>query len=70
MLNFTVSPVTLNSQTLKIGSEQMPYFRTKEFSDIIFENENLIKKILNASIDSKVCFITGSGTASSHYVLN
>lgn len=47
-----------------IGAEQVPYFRTAEFSGLMLENERLIKKLAKASDDSKVVFITGSGTAS------
>ena len=64
MLNFTVGPVMSSETILKIGSEQVPYFRTPEFSEIMFENEKLIKKYANADDSSRVCFITGSGTAS------
>lgn len=48
----------------EIGSEQVPYFRTPEFSGIMLENERLIKKFANAADDARVVFITGSGTAS------
>lgn len=64
MLNFTVGPVQSNEEVRNIGSEQVPYFRTPEFSKIMLENENLIKKFANAKEDSKVVFITGSGSAS------
>lgn len=64
MLNFTVGPVMANETVLSIGSEQVPYFRTSEFSELMLENERLIKKFANARDDSKVVFITGSGTAS------
>ena len=58
-----------NEEVLAIGGEQVPYFRTQEFSEIMFENERLMKKFLNASEDSKVVFITGSGTASMEAVV-
>ena len=64
MINFTVGPVQASEDILKIGAEQVPYFRTNEFSKIMFENEKLVKKIVNADEHSKVVFITGSGTAS------
>lgn len=63
-LNFTVGPVQSNDYICSIGSEQVPYFRNEIFSNIVFESESLIKKFLNAPSDSKVLFITGSGTAS------
>ena len=64
MINFTVGPVQSSEKVLEIGKEQVPYFRTQEFSNIMFENEKLIKKYAGASDDSRAVFITGSGTAS------
>lgn len=64
MINFTVGPVQSDEEILKIGAEQVPYFRTPEFSETMLENEALIKEFANASDNSRVVFITGSGTAS------
>lgn len=63
MLNFTVGPVMSSEQVLAIGAKQVPYFRTPEFSQMILESERLIKKFAKAEEKSRVCFITGSGTA-------
>lgn len=63
MLNFAVGPVMMDSEILKIGSEQIPYFRTDEFSKLMLENEMLLKKCAKASDSSRVIFLTGSGTA-------
>lgn len=63
MINFTVGPVQSNETILSIGSEQVPYFRTSEFSNLMLENEHLIKKFAKATEDSRVIFITGSGSA-------
>lgn len=64
MINFTVGPVQSSEGVRKIGSEQVPYFRTPEFSELMLENERLMKKFAHASEDCKVAFMTGSGTAS------
>lgn len=64
MINFTVGPVQASEMVRNIGGEQVPYFRTTEFSDIMFENEKIMKKLAKAPEKSKVVFITGSGTAS------
>ncbi len=64
MLNFTVGPVQSNDIVRSIGAEQVPYFRTDEFSELMKENEILIKKFAQAEEKAKVIFITGSGTAS------
>ena len=64
MLNFTVGPVQSSDIVCAIGAEQVPYFRTAEFSKVMLENEAFIKKFAKASERSRVVFITGSGTAS------
>lgn len=62
MINFTVGPVQSNDRVRAIGAEQIPYFRTTEFSEIMLENERLIKKFAHATEDSKVVFMTCSGS--------
>lgn len=69
MLNFTVGPVMSDACVREIGAEQVPYFRTSEFSDIMLENEALIKKFAKAGQDARAVFITGSGTASMEAVV-
>jgi len=64
MINFTIGPVQSSDRVREIGGEQVPYFRTPEFSEIMLENERLVKTFANAPEDSRVVFITGSGTAS------
>ena len=64
MLNFTVGPVMECDEVRSVGGEQVPYFRTDEFSKIMLENEALIKKFAKSGDNSRAVFITGSGTAS------
>ena len=64
MLNFTVGPVMSSEAVRAVGAEQVPYFRTPEFSEVMFENERLVKKFAKAEENARVCFMTGSGTAS------
>ena len=64
MLNFTVGPVMSSEAVRAIGAEQVPYFRTPEFSSIMKENEQLVKEFAKAEDSARVVFITGSGTAS------
>ena len=64
MLNFTVGPVMSSDAVREIGAEQVPYFRTAEFSQVMFENEKLVKEFAGAEEKARVCFMTGSGTAS------
>lgn len=63
MINFTVGPVQMSEEVRKIGQEQVPYFRTQEFSDIMKENERIFLKLADAPRNSKALFLTGSGTA-------
>ena len=64
MLNFTVGPVQMGEETLSLGNSQIPYFRTEEFSALMKENEKLLCKFFDAPENSRVVFMTGSGTAS------
>lgn len=64
MLNFTVGPVQSCETVLEIGAQQVPYFRTPEFSAVMLENERLMKQFAKAEENARVVFITGSGTAS------
>ena len=64
MLNFTVGPVMSSEAVRAIGAEQVPYFRTPEFSAVMLENERLVKQFAKAEENARVCFMTGSGTAS------
>jgi len=62
MLNFSIGPVQSNDAVLAIGAEQVPYFRTAEFSGLMLENERLMKKLSCATPESRVAFLTCSGS--------
>lgn len=64
MINFTVGPVQMDKQTRKMGMNQIPYFRTPEFSEVMKENEDLLCEFFDAPENSRAVFLTGSGTAS------
>ena len=64
MINFTVGPVQSGETVREIGKEQVPYFRTPEFSEIMLENERLMCRFTGAPEGSRAVFLTGSGTAS------
>lgn len=64
MLNFTVGPVQSAEEICNIGAQQVPYFRTAEFSKIMLGNEQLMLKFANAPKGARAVFLTGSGTAS------
>lgn len=63
MLNFTMGPVMCSQAICELGAEQIPYFRTPEFSAIELENEKLIKTFAGAEEPARAVFMTGSGTA-------
>lgn len=63
MINFTAGPVQMDDETRNISKEQIPYFRTEEFSLMMKENENLLCRFFDAPQNSRVIFMTGSGTA-------
>lgn len=69
MLNFTVGPVMSDDAVRAIGSHQVPYFRTAEFSEVMLQNEQLMLRFSHAPADSRAVFITGSGTASMESVV-
>ena len=48
MLNFAVGPVMSSEEVRAIGAEQVPYFRTPEFSAVMLENEKLVLKFAKA----------------------
>lgn len=69
MINFTVGPVMCSDEVRMIGGEQVPYFRTSEFSDIMFENEKLMLQFAKAATGSRVAFMTNSSTGSMEAVV-
>ena len=60
---FTPGPVKMSDEILAVGAKQTPYFRNSEFSDVTFACENGLLEMVNAPADSKVIFLTASGTA-------
>lgn len=51
-----------SQDVLDIASKSTPYFRTSEFSNIMYENEEMILSFLNAPKNSRCVFLTASGT--------
>lgn len=69
MLNFTVGPVQMHQEIMNIGAQQIPYFRTPEFSQVMMENERIVCSFAKAPKNSRAVFLTGSGTASMEAVV-
>ena len=63
MLNFTVGPVMSAPEIIDVANRSTPYFRTTEFSDVMFENERIFLE-LSAPYGSRAVFLTASGTGS------
>lgn len=64
MVNFTVGPVQSSDNVRAIGAEQVPYFRTTEFSAVMKENENFMLEYSKAPQGSRAVFMTCSSTGS------
>ena len=69
MLNFTIGPVMCSDAVLEVGREQVPYFRTPEFSKLMLENEQFMLKFAKAPNGSKAAFMTNSSTGSMEAVV-
>lgn len=69
MLNFTVGPVMSSDSIRAVGAEQVPYFRTAEFSAVMLENEKLMLEYSKAPKDSRAIFMTCSSTGSMEAVV-
>lgn len=69
MLNFTVGPVMCSEEVCAVGGEQVPYFRTPEFSAVMLENEKLMLQFSKAPDGSRVAFMTNSSTGSMEAVV-
>lgn len=69
MLNFTVGPVMCSDEVCAVGGEQVPYFRTPEFSATMFENERLMLRFAKAPAGAKAVFMTNSSTGSMEAVV-
>jgi aspartate aminotransferase-like enzyme len=66
---FSLGPTEMFPNTLDIASRQIAYFRTPEFSEIMFESSKLLKKLTNAPLTSEVVFLAASGTGAMESVV-
>lgn len=69
MLNFTVGPVMSSDEVCVVGAEQVPYFRTAEFSAVMLENEKYLLEYAKAPLGSRAVFMTCSSTGSMEAVV-
>lgn len=59
---FTVGPVEMYPATLAVGGEQLPYFRTKEFSELVLDCDRSLQSLVDAPAGSRTILLTASGT--------
>lgn len=69
MLNFTIGPVMSSEEVMAIGGNQVPYFRTAEFSEIMLENEKYMIEYAKAPDNSRAIFMTCSSSGSMEAVV-
>ncbi|MEE8721661.1 MAG: aminotransferase class V-fold PLP-dependent enzyme [Eggerthellaceae bacterium] len=69
MLNFAVGPVMSSAEVCAVGGEQVPYFRTDEFSAITKDNERMLCDLAHAPAGSRAVFLTCSGTGAMEAVI-
>ena len=69
MINFTVGPVMASEEILAVAAEQVPYFRTSEFYEIMLENEKYMLKFSKAGRNARAVFMTCSSTGSMEAVV-
>lgn len=67
---FTVGPTEMFKETLAVCSKQLPYFRTKEFSNIVLNSAEQLKKLLKTNTDTKIVYLTASGSAAMESIVS
>lgn len=69
-LNFAVGPVMMSDSIRQMGKDRIPYFRTTDFSQLMLENERILKDLMGAPQSARAVFLTGSGTAAMDAAVN
>jgi aspartate aminotransferase-like enzyme len=59
---FTVGPVEMYPEVLRVGGERLPYFRTEKFSRIVAECDSALRILAGAPDGSRTVLLTCSGT--------
>jgi aspartate aminotransferase-like enzyme len=59
---FTVGPVQMYPDSLEVGAQPLPYFRTAEFSKVVLGCEKGLLELARAPAGSRCAFLTMSGT--------
>lgn len=69
MLNFAVGPVPSNDAVRAVGGNDVPYFRTSEFSKKMLEIESMLIELAFAPDGSRAVLSTSSGTGAMEAVV-
>ena len=62
-ITFTAGPVEMDGDTLAIGAQPLPYFRTAAFSKLMLTAEADFLRLAGAPQQSRAVFLSASGTA-------
>lgn len=60
---FTIGPTQMYPSTLEVRGHVVPYFRTPEFSKMMLESVDTLKRLQGAEKDAEVVVLTASGSA-------
>ncbi|MCI7478151.1 MAG: aminotransferase class V-fold PLP-dependent enzyme [Selenomonadales bacterium] len=66
---FTVGPTQMKKEIMEVGGQLVPYFRTKEFSNVMLDSDRLLQKFMHAPKGAKSIYLTASGTAAMEAVV-
>lgn len=66
---FTVGPTQMRKEIMEVEGELVPYFRTKEFSDVMLDSDRLLQKFMHAPEGARSIYLTASGTAAMEAVV-
>lgn len=66
---FTVGPTQMRKEIMEVGGQLVPYFRTKEFSDVMLDSDRLLQKFMHAPEGARSIYLTASGTAAMEAVV-
>lgn len=61
-MKFTVGPVEMYEETLQVRRQQIPYFRTEQFSQMMLNTDSKIKEMFGCKEGAKSVYLTASGT--------
>ena len=59
---FTVGPVEMRDEIRELGGLAPPYFRTREFSDLMLDSDRLLKRLMGTAETSQAIYLTASGS--------